>query len=377
MIEQYAQNQVGHGINRAEALLSRMSVTMDAYPPAFQGNPLNLLFLDDAQPIRCAPEYLRGLDSPDLCDDCREYLISEEYALWPFPVHSVTERPDPLSLSERLYNYFNTAQYLLPTQRDVGRILHEKAAKLQPDIIALMIVDGLSYYDLPDEANMQPCLVNGVSTTDFGYREVIGKPTVSERLFSLGYSHQMGFTYYDVETNPLASELYGVFGSSQVKRVATFKECLEHISAEGISQGFVQVTTAGLDGLCHHHQDEPPVKYYIDEILNRFNALVSYLHEGNRKVLACLTADHGILWRHSLEGKWSVVNDLQVDDKRCVRHIRGSRIRDYILVKSGFGGTFSMLRVPYITRKLRNNEWGVHGGISAWESIVPLIIRTT
>lgn len=376
MIEHYPESQDSRASGTA-ALLSRMSVAMDAYPPAFLGNALNLLFLDDAQPIRYASAYLRGLDSPNLCDVCREYLMPEEHALWPFPVHSITERPDPWLLSEKLHDSFNAAQHLLPTQRDVGRILHEKATKLQPDIVVLMVVDGLSYYDLPDGVDAQPCLVNGVSITDFGYREVIGKPTVSERLFSLGYSHQMGFTYYDVKTNPLASELYGVFGSSQVKRVATFKECLEHISAGGMSQGFVQVTTAGLDGLCHHHRDEPPVKYYTDEILNRFDALVSYLHEGNRKVLACLTADHGILWRHSLEGKWSVVNDLQVDDKRCVRHIRGSRIRDYILVKSGFGGTFSMLRVPYITRKLRNNEWGVHGGISAWESIVPLIIRTT
>ena len=208
----------------------------------------------------------------------------------------MTERPDPWSLSERLYDYFNAAQHLLPTQRDVGRILHENAAKLQPDIIALMIVDGLSYYDLPDEAEVQPCLVNGVSITEFGHKEVIGKPSISERLFLLGYSHQMGFTYFDIEDNVLASELYGVFGSSQVTRVMTFKECLEHISAEGMSHGFVQITAPGLDGLCHRHQDEPPVKHYIDEILNRFDALVSYLHDGHRSVVACLTADHGILW---------------------------------------------------------------------------------
>ncbi|MBT9142095.1 MAG: hypothetical protein DDT32_01801 [Syntrophomonadaceae bacterium] len=376
MMEHCPQNQ-GSQTSQTGSLLSCMSVSMDAYPPAFQGNALNLLFLEDAQPIRCAREYLRGLDSPNLCEDCREYLISGEHAIWPFPVHCMAKRPDPWSLSERLYDCFTTAQYLLPTQREVGRILCEKAAKLQPDIVALMIVDGLSYYDLPDKADAEPCLVNGVSTTDFGYREVIGKPTVSERLFSLGYSHQMGFTYFDIEANPLAGKLYGVFGSSQVKRVATFKECLEHIGAEGISHGFVQITAPGLDGLCHHHQDEPPVKHYIDEILNRFDALVNCLHDGYRNVLACLTADHGILWRQHLEGQWYVVTDLQPGDARYIRYIPGSRMRNYVLVKSCLGSAYSMLRVPYITRKLRNNEWGVHGGISAWESIVPLIIRTT
>jgi len=363
--------------SQATVSISRMSAAMDAYPPAFQGNALNLLFLDDAQPIRHAPAYLHGLDGPNLCDVCREYLMPEEYAFWPFPVYSITERPEPRLLSDTLYDSFNTAEHLLPTQRDVGRILYERAARLQPDIVALMIVDGLSYYDLPDEADMQPCLVNGVSTTEFGYREVIGKPTVSERLFSLGYSHQMGFTYFDIETNLLASELYGVFGSSQVKRVVTFKECLEHINAEGISHGFVQIAAAGLDGLCHHHRDEPPVKHYVGEILSRFDALVSCLHQGHRRVLACLTADHGILWRQYLEGQWYVVDDLLPDDARYIRYIGGSRMRNYVLVKSCHGGAYSLLRVPYITRKLRNNEWGVHGGISAWESIVPLIIRTT
>lgn len=375
MIRGNLQSQVDWTSQR-EASLSGMSAAMDAYPPAFRGNALNLLLLDEARPITRAVKYLRSLDSPILFEDCREYLLSQDYALWPFPVHCIAERPDPWLVSEKLYDCFDTIRDLLPTQREIGRILYEKAAKFQPDIVALMIVDGLSYYDLPDEGEVQPCFVNGVSITDFGYRETVGKPTVSERLFSLGYSHQMGFTYFDVETNPLASELYGVFGSSQVKRVVTFKECLEHIGAEGISRGFVQITAAGLDGLCHHHRDEPPVKYYIGEILNRFDALVDRLHEGNRRVLACLTADHGILWRQHLEERQCVVSYLESHDTHFPRHIGGSRMRSHFLVRNCHGTTYSMLRVPYVTRRLRNNEWGVHGGISAWESVVPLIIRT-
>ncbi len=93
MIEHYPESQNSRARETA-ALLSRMSVAMDAYPPAFLGNALNLLFLDDALPIRYASAYLRGLDSPNLCDVCREYLMPEEHALWPFPVHSITDRPD-------------------------------------------------------------------------------------------------------------------------------------------------------------------------------------------------------------------------------------------------------------------------------------------
>ncbi len=368
------QSQAGR-TNQRTASLSRMSAAMDAYPPAFRGNALNLLFLDEARPITRASEYLCSLDSPDLFKDRREYLLSQEHTLWPFPVHSIMERPDPRLLSDRLYDYFDAKESLLPTQRAIGRILYEKTVRFQPDIVALMIVDGLSYYDLPDEDDVRPCLVNGVSITSFGHREIIGEPTVSQKLFSLGYSHQIGFTYFDVGTNPLARELYGVFGSSQIKRIRGFKESLEHISTEDLSRGYVQITVAGLDGLCHH-RDEPPVKYYINQILNRFDTLVSCLHRGNRRIVACLTADHGILWQQHLEGQRYLVSDLQPGDRQFPRHIGGSRMRSNILVKDCLGTTYSILRFPYVTRKLKNNEWGVHGGISAWESVVPLIIRT-
>lgn len=369
------QKQFGSTSQR-EASVSEMSAAMDAYPPAFKGNALNLLFLDDARPIRRGVEYLRNLDSPVMFEDCREYLLSQDYALWPFPVHRVFERPDPSLVSQKLYDCFETVEDLLPTQRDIQRIIYEKAVQLQPDIVALMIVDGLSYYDLPDEVGMQPCFVNGVSTTDFGYEEIIGTPTVSERLFSLGYIQQMGFTYFDIKRNPLASKLHGVFGASQVTRVRRFQQCLDHIKSKDISRGFIQVTSAGLDGLCHSHQDEPPVKYYTGEILNRFDALIQRLHEGNRRVLACLTADHGILWREHFGEQHRIVRDLHPNDSRSPRHIKGSRMRSHFLVKNCRGTTYSMLRVPYVTRKLKSNEWGVHGGISAWESVVPLIIRT-
>ncbi|MCL0066105.1 hypothetical protein M1N79_04435 [Dehalococcoidia bacterium] len=373
MIQQIAQND-DEGAKQTTVSLSRMSAAMDAYPPAYEGNALNLLFLDDAQPIREATKYLRDLDSPGLCDDRREYLISKS-AIWPFPVHYLRERPDPRCLSGRLYEHFDRAQYLIPTQRDIGRILHEEARKFDPDIVVLMVVDGLSYYDLPEGSDMHPCLVNGVSTTEFGYREVIGKPSVSERLFSLGYSHQMGFTYFDTESNVLAGDLYGVFGSSQVIKIMTFQDCLEHITAERLSRGFIQVTAPGLDRLCHRHQDKPPIKHYIDEIINWFDTLIICLRDSHRKVLACLTADHGILWREHLEGQWYIVDDLHPDDSRHIRYIRGSRMRHYACVRSCLGNSYSMLSVPHITRRLRNNEWGVHGGISAWESVVPLIVR--
>ena len=41
----------------------------------------------------------------------------------------------------------------------------EKASKKDTDIIILNIVDGLSYYDLNEDTEAMPCLVNGVTKT--------------------------------------------------------------------------------------------------------------------------------------------------------------------------------------------------------------------
>ncbi|MBI2842128.1 MAG: hypothetical protein HYX78_01880 [Armatimonadetes bacterium] len=358
-----------------DALVSGLSATLNSYPPAFRGNPLNLLFLDDARPIREASAFLNLLDHPALCDERREYLLDDP-ANWPFPAYNISRRPDPFLLSERLYDRFDSVKDVMTTQRDVGRILAEKAKLLEPDVVALMVVDGLSYYDLPDDPENHPCFVDGATTTEVGYREVIGKPSISERLFSIGYRHQLGFTYFDTDSNTLASDLYGVFGSSQVCKIRRFDECVRMIQAEEMSRGYIQIVAPGLDGLCHRHQDQPPVKHYLSELLARYDSLVEFLCRGNRSVLACLTADHGILWREQLDGKWTAVADLHPDDSRHVRYIRGSRLRHYACVRTCMGNAYSLLKLPFTTRELKSNEWGVHGGISAWESVVPLIIRT-
>lgn len=363
------------GSSDTTALVSRLSVILDSYPPAFRGNPLNLLFLDDARPIRDATSFLRLLDQPTLCEVRREYLLGDS-ANWPFPTYSIESRPDPFLLSERLYEHFDMVKDVMPTQQDIGRILVEKADLVKPDIVALMVVDGLSYYDLPDDLENSPCFVDGATTTEVGYREVIGKPSISERLFSIGYRHQMGFTYFDTDNNTLAGDLYGVFGSSQVHRISKFDECLHIIQAEEMTRGYIQIAAPGLDGLCHKHQDAPPIGHYLSQVMGRYDNLINCLRKGDRRVLACLTSDHGILWREQLEGRWEIVGDVHPDDSRHIRHIRGSRLRHYACVRSCAGVAYSLLKAPFVTRQLKNNEWGVHGGISAWESIVPLIIRT-
>ena len=358
----------------ARRRLDRLSSALDAHPAAFRGNPLNLLFLEAAVPIRSAVEYLRALDGPGLCEERREYLLGDAPE-WPFPVFNMKERPDPWCVSEVLFSRFDLARDLLTRQQDVGRILYDLAAKHDPDIIVLMIVDGLSYYDLSDREDAMPCLVEGITTTGFGYREVLGKPSVSQRLFTLGYRHQLGMTYFDTDSNDLAGDLYRVFGNSQIVRITAFQEALGYMRTAKMSRGYVQIAAPGLDGLCHSHQDEPPVGYYLKELLERFDAIIACLKKRRRKVLACLIADHGILWRQHIDGRTIIVGDLLPEDIRSPRYVRGSLMRDYTRVMRCAGQSYSPLRLPYLTRSLKRTEWGVHGGISAWESIVPIVVR--
>jgi hypothetical protein len=358
----------------SDRAIQRFSTALDAYPVGFSGNRLNLLLVDDAAPISAARAYLRQLDDLPLLAERREYLI-DEHSPWPFPRISLDHRPDPWLISERIFERFEKAQGLLPTQQQIGRILEERVRQTNPAIVALVIVDGLSYYDLPDEQSAVPCLVAGISVTEYGYRAVIGNPSVSRRLFALGYIDQLAFTYFPPERDDLSADIHDTFSSSQLMRVRSFDEVLAEIDKRHLVRGYVQVVLSGLDQICHAHRDRPPREHYLEGILSRFDALIGCLRRKNRNILACLTADHGILWRDVVEDRIQIADDLFQEDIRSPRYLRGTLLRKYGRPCRSLGQNFTLLKAPWMTRGFRNNEWGVHGGISAWESIVPLMIR--
>jgi hypothetical protein len=356
--------------------IRRFSAVLDAYPLGFVGNRLNLLFIEDAEPIWEAESYLKRLDDLSLMEERREYLI-DEHSRWPFPRIRLRERPDPWVVSDRLFHDFERAQDLLLTQEDIGRVLETRARQIEATIVALVIVDGLSYYDLPEGTEALPCLVKGISNTQYGYRAVVGRPSISRRLFSLGYVDQAAFTYYPPERGGVAADIHDTLSKSQVVRVRAFDEVLEKLDRTEVTRGYIQITLAGLDQICHAHHDRPPREHYLTEILHRFEALMECLDRKADRVLACLTADHGILWRDDVEGQVRIARDLFREDIRSPRYIKGSIHRVYGKRCRSLGQNFTLLKAPWMTRRFRSNEWGVHGGISAWESLVPLIIRTS
>lgn len=350
------------------------SRAIDAYPAAFQGNRLNLLFLDDACPIYNPQEYLRFFDELELQEERREFLI-EDREEWPFPTIRMESHPDPWEISLLLFKHFSNVTTVLPTQRNIGTLLLNQAIQDKVDLVILFIVDGLSFYDLPDTIHAEPCFVNGVTTTAFGYSEVIGKPTVSQRFFSAGYRDQMALTFFDETGNPVSAKLHNAFGTSQVHRINTIEEGLKLLEKANIQHGYIQIAAPGLDRLCHYHADRPPYEEYLKQIMHRFQTVFDALSQSKRKIRICLTADHGIMWREQVEERTEVVHDLLPEDRGHPRYIKGSLLRGYTQVIRSGEQTYSLLQAPYLTRNWKHGEWGMHGGISAWESIVPIIIR--
>lgn len=357
-----------------ESSVDRLSTAIDAYPAAFRGNRLNLLFLDDAHPIISSKEFLGKLDSLLLQDERREYLLGEKEG-WPFPTIDIEGRPDPWKVTDALFENFEIAGNFLPTQRDIWKILTDHVSRNNSDIVILNIVDGLSYYDLPEDMGAIPCFVRGVTTTDFGFLDVVGKPAISQRLFNMGYKNQLAFTFFDKDSRPLSAKLHSTFGRSQLNRINSIEECIDIIEKNPFWRGFIQIVAPGLDKLSHYHADRPLVKETRDRIIERLDKVIDCVSSKGRKVTACLTSDHGILWRDDAKEKTTVVGDLFSEDAIHPRYVKGSLTRNYARTVKCESQSFTLLKAPYMTRDWKHSEWGVHGGISAWESIVPIIIK--
>jgi hypothetical protein len=354
--------------------IERFSSILDSYPPRFDGNPLNLLFLEDAAPIEDPVSYLREMDGPGLLEEQREYCMHATSA-WPFPAQHLSARPAPYALSLRLFDQYELARKVLVRQSDIARLLERAAGTTSADVVLLVIADGLSYYDVPPDWEARPCLVEGVTITENGYRATVGNPPLSRRLFARGYAQQRAYTYYSIEVEGLALDMHGGFSPSQVARVGSFREIESGLRTIPSGKTYIQVTLAGLDQLCHAHRDEPPVPVYRDAIFERFASLMDLLTKSGRRVLGALCADHGILWRSEIEPTIQVIDDLFREDARSPRYAKGAFHRAYGLPCVTMGHNYTVFTLPYMTRRFRSNEWGVHGGLSAWESIVPLVVR--
>jgi hypothetical protein len=310
-------------------------------------------------------------------DEQREYMFSSdlgEYAYFPFPYFSNDERPEPSELTEELFQKFDFAIKNIFSQDKIAEQIINLATKNQPDVIALILVDGLSYYDVTELEGVQPCIVPGLTTTDFGFRTIIGKPSISNRLFFHGYKRQKAFSYFDY-SNTLSASIHDGFPETDYIRIKETKEVLDALKNLRPKHDYFQIVLEGLDILCHSHFDAPPKEFYLSRIFDCLDKIEAIIRKKKLRYQIHLVSDHGILWNDTYDN-FIITNDLLPEDSYHPRYVKGAFNRTYGRISNNLGLTVTLLKAPYIARAFRNNEWGMHGGISAWESIVPFITRT-
>jgi hypothetical protein len=248
------------------------------------------------------------------------------------------------------------------------RIVREADA----EAIILMLVDGLSYGDVKRCAphwlsNTIPVLVDGVSITEQGMMRIVGTPTLAQRLFDAGYRQLLGFTYWERAEEPLTDRLFTGFGD-RVCKVKSFDEALAALQGEDLANAFVQIVRTGLDAAAHRQREKPTIDAIATDVLNDFERLAALCERKGVSARVYLTSDHGILWAHE-----HALQVYEYGDADHPRYYEYGKRSQHVLEVDFEGKAFAMLEYPYLRRELRANEWGVHGGLSFEESIVPLV----
>ena len=249
------------------------------------------------------------------------------------------------------------------------------------DLVILIIVDGLSFESVRGtEIDAQPVFVDGISTTEPGYRRVIYgdseeqySPTsvYADLLNMRRFYNDLAFTYWERGDEELSTDLHSSMNS--VTRISSFSEVVDALRDEYPleEKTYVQITRMGLDQDSHNRKEEPNKSAVVQDIRDDLQKLHETASKLSDKFQIFLTADHGILWRDQLPAAPSIVCEEHHPHARFVEG--SSNIKEGRTILDSDGTKTTGLGYPHLTRELKNTEWGVHGGFSYYESIVPLI----
>ena len=287
-----------------------------------------------------------------------------------FPTVEFPPFPTIAQVNKALPSRFETTNLL--KQSEVAAEIKERLAGELPQIAVLLIFDGLSFYEGVkwelSGATLEPCLVDGVSTTESAMRRLIGSPVLTHQLFNLGYVRRLGFSYWERSMNQLTNALFAEFPDIQLHRMTAFNEVLEELEqSKWQTPTYVQIIRSGLDSVCHSHRERPNVSSLLDDLREDIMSLITVLQKTSESFRLFITADHGILWYKNQD----VVPLAQ--EKFKARYTEGDIVcGDNVLTLKSDEGTYTVLtgdKVIATNRKV--TEWGFHGGISAQESLVP------
>lgn len=344
-------------------------------PVMVEMNPLSLAFLsEDVRVFDNAWQMVAELDAPipqptkPMLAMCIEQALQHR-----LPTIRCVHDPLTRDLNRVLLKRYDFIKANMLCQ---SQIADKIVCQADTEAIALMLVDGLSYDDIKRYAPewlpyITPVLVDGASVTEQGMIRIIGKPPLVYRLFDMGFRTYLGFTYWERSQEPLTNRLFTGFGN-HVHKVRSFDEVLAAIENAELRGAFVQIVRTGLDSIAHRQREAPNVAAMVSGIFSNFQRLIEIFKHKGVSAWVYLVSDHGILWAH--EHNFQIYEFSSAEHPRHYEHAKSG---EHTLIIEFEGKEFALLEYPYLRRRLRSNEWGVHGGLSFEESIVPLLsVRT-
>jgi len=350
--------------------LNELACFLDRAPAILSSDPLSAAFLDDVQVIGDQQEFVKRMDAPQPQPSARMVIIDAQASYYErLPRVTLNHDPYRPELGNVLYEKYHDIMRWAFTQKDIaGRILSDTKV----DTIILVLVDGLSYDDCKDRPSIIPCLVNGATITAVGFRNIIGDPPLAYRLFKKGFKSKLGFSYWD-RGNDLTNMLFQGFDpQAQMHRVAEFEEIIEQLSKRRLTKTFVQIVLSGLDQFAHYNRGRPPIKELVERLFGYYlTAIAGVVRQQKLTGLLYMISDHGIWWRPRPSEKSAIV--VPDDKAKRKRLLAGHLIRNNVLHVTCYGEAYSLLRYPYIFRDFKRTEWGTHGGLSYYESVVPFL----
>lgn len=235
----------------------------------------------------------------------------------------------------------------------------------------LLLVDGLSYLECADWPEAPaPCFVDGPSTTEFGFLQIVQASGLVARLIGAGRYQLRAFSYWERTRNELTARL---FAGVPLTSVRHFPEVLAHLQGESLLGQFIFVIREGLDELAHRQRELPQSvrRAAVRAAHEDLEALVELVRGRGRRALVALLADHGVAWRD--DRQWRVVGSWEQS-----WHGRYSeRPPTTPGLATALGGATPPVYCYHpglLCREPRSNEAGFHGGLSAEESFVPFVV---
>ena len=268
----------------------------------------------------------------------------------------------------------------------VAHLIETKVNEYQPEIVALFLIDGLSYIDVHDwhAGEIQPCFIDGPSVTyryllrdpalinpTVGFASLIGSPSVWSRLQSLEYQFAQGYTYWSPGSNRISDHL---FTGIPHQRTRNYNEIVRHLRSSSIQTGtYLQIVREGLDGLAHSKRELQRVEIQsaIAAIKDDLFQLGDLLAEQARSFMIFAVADHGILWKTEVD--WKRLPSLTNGHPRYTTSAPPPELADRFLHIVRDSDSYYLCHYPYLIGSIPADDSGVHGGLSYEESCVPFI----